>query len=247
MGCFVWPTVLAFVAACNGGERRPDPVTTAAVATARSAGTAPARMARSPSREPGVIAAMPAGPRATVKLVALGDVPDELFEAVASGVELELDVTVERIPGRALPESAYYAPRRRYRAERLLAFLDDELAGEPATTRVLGLTTVDISTTKPPHEDWGVFGLGALGGRSCVVSTHRLGRRSRGAEHRRFRIVTTAVHEVGHTLGLEHCDEPRCVMRDAEGSIDTVDASTGTLGPACRAALDQRAPRAVQP
>jgi archaemetzincin len=182
------------------------------------------------------------GPRATVKLVALGTVPDDLFAEIATGLERELVVVVERIEGRSLPESAYYEPRRRYRADRLLAFLDDELAGEPETTRVLGITTVDISTTKPPHRDWGVFGLGMLGGRSCVISTFRLGRRARDEEHRRFRIVTTAIHEVGHTLGLEHCVEPRCVMRDAEGSIATVDSSTGELGPGCRRDLDRFAP-----
>jgi archaemetzincin len=60
-----------------------------------------------------------------------------------------------------------------------------------------------------------------------------------------FRVVTTAVHEVGHTLGLEHCDDPRCVMRDAEGSIRTVDTSDGQLGPICRERVEETAPRVL--
>jgi archaemetzincin len=176
--------------------------------------------------------------RALVKLIVLGEFPSELEAAVAAGLAAELQVEVETIDGVELPQEAYYPRRRRYRADRLLEFLNEHLAGEPERTRVLGLTSVDISTTKPPHEDWGVFGLGELGGRSSVISIFRLRRRARDAEHLEFRIVTTAIHEIGHTLGLDHCVEPGCVMRDAEGSITTVDTSTGHLGPECRAELD---------
>jgi len=183
--------------------------------------------------------------RALVKLIILGTFPDELADAAQEGLEDELQVEVERIDGLELPESAYYPPRRRYRADRLLEFLNEHLSGEPATTRVLGLTSVDISTTKGPHRDWGVFGLGELGGRSCVISTFRLRRRARSPEHFEFRIVTTAIHEVGHTLGLEHCTEPACIMRDAEGSIRTVDTGDGHMGPDCRAELDRESPQTL--
>ena len=204
---------------------------------------APSTPARTPVPAPPVLDAPPAdGHRALVKLVILGEFPEELAQAVEARLREELDVAVERIDGVPLPRSAYYPPRRRYRADRLLEHLNERLSGEPPTTRVLGLTSVDISTTKPPHRDWGVFGLGELGGQSCVISTFRLRRRARDDDHVRFRVVTTAVHEVGHTLGLEHCTEPRCVMRDAEGSIATVDSSTGDLGPECRAELDRESP-----
>lgn len=176
--------------------------------------------------------------RALVKLIVLGEFPSELEDAVVAGLAAELQVEVEKIDGVELPQEAYYPRRRRYRADRLLEFLNEHLAGEPERTRVLGLTSVDISTTKPPYEDWGVFGLGELGGRSSVISIFRLRRRARDAAHLEFRIVTTAVHEIGHTLGLDHCTEPGCVMRDAEGSITTVDTSTGRLGPECRAELE---------
>ena len=225
-----------------------------------------------PTPVPAPLEIPPSGERALVKLVVLGAFPDDLAAAVEQGLRDELQVAVERIDGVPLPRSAYYAPRRRYRADRLLEHMNARLAGEPATTRVLGLTSVDISTTKPPHRDWGVFGLGELGGRSCVISTYRLRRRARDearpttmrgprplrghparSSSRRvprpldelltFRVVTTAVHEVGHTLGLPHCVEPGCVMRDAEGSIQTVDTSTGHLGPECRREIDRESPR----
>lgn len=185
--------------------------------------------------------------RAVVQLVILGQFPEHLVAAVKEGLEEELSVAVETIAPLPLPRSAYYPPRRRYRAERLLSYLNERLEGAPDSTRVLGLTSVDISTTKGRYRDWGVMGLGELGGRSCVVSSFRLRRRARDAEHLRFRVVTTAVHEVGHTLGLEHCSEAGCLMRDAHGSIQTVDSSTGDLGAGCLDELNRQSPRTLVP
>jgi archaemetzincin len=182
--------------------------------------------------------------RALVKLIVLGDFDEDMLDEVEAGLRDVLAVDVERIEGVPLPQEAWYPPRRRYRADRILDFLRGHLDSEPETTRVLGLTAVDISTTKGRHEDWGVFGLGDLGGRACVISSYRLSERGRRHDELvTFRVVTTAVHEVGHTLGLTHCDDPRCVMRDAEGSIRTVDTSDGRLGPICRERIEQTAPR----
>ena len=181
--------------------------------------------------------------RARVKLIALGAFDPGLLTAVESALGAELDVSVETTSGIDLPRAAYYPPRHRYRADRLLDFLRRRFEDDASTARVLGLTEVDISTTKGRIADWGVFGLGEIGGRSCVISTFRLRRRARDPEHLQFRVVSTAVHEVGHTLGLEHCPEPRCVMNDAEGSIRTVDQSTGHICHFCEARLDQHAPR----
>lgn len=181
--------------------------------------------------------------RAEVMLVELGPpFPEDLRLAVEQALRDELAVEVrwhEPIP---LPRAAWYAPRKRWRADTLLEHLLTLVEDAPASTRVLGLTTKDISTTKGEHHDWGVFGLGYCPGQAAVISSHRLKRGATDREQLRFRVATTAVHEVGHTLGLDHCPEARCPMQDAQGGIENTDTSTGHLGPACRAELEAAHP-----
>lgn len=184
--------------------------------------------------------------RAIVHLVVLERFPPAWLDPIARALEADLDVrTIVEPAPIPLPASAYYAPRRRYRAERLVAFLNERFADRPSSERVLALTARDISTEAHGYADWGILGFGELGGRAAVVSSFRMRRRARSPEHALWRMTTTAVHEAGHVLGLPHCTEPRCVMRDAEGTMDTVDAGDGSLGPGCRALLEQTAPRVV--
>lgn len=121
----------------------------------------------------------------------------------------------------ALPAAAYYRPRARYRADKLLDVLDGRLPADGA--RVLGLTGVDISTTKGDVFDWGVLGLGRLDGASSVISEFRCRMKSRGVQQTRERLGKVAVHEMGHTLGLEHCPTRGCLMEDAAGRVATCD------------------------
>ena len=180
--------------------------------------------------------------RAVVVLVVLGEFPAELVDAVASELERVYQVEVRRRAATPLPRSAWYAPRKRYRADVLLEHLGTLVDGMPAGTRILGLTSVDISTTNGSIKDWGIFGLGELGGTAAVVSGHRLWKKTKDRDKVKWRVTNTAVHELGHVLGLNHCEEPRCVMLDAQGGIANTDGSTGVPGPACAAALDQHSP-----
>ena len=174
---------------------------------------------------------------ATVALQPLGGVSSTAVRALARSLEARLGVRVELLAAEPLPASAYYAPRCRYRAEKLVAFLDRTTA--PVVPYVLGVTAHDISSRKGEVEDWGVFGVARFGGRPSVVSTYRL--RAGGVSPAVFeeRLGRVAAHELAHCLGLRHCDAPRCLMNNAEGSIRSVDAANGFCD-ACARALAEK-------
>ena len=130
-----------------------------------------------------------------------------------------------------MPESAFYEPRLRYRAEKLLDFLEESFSGYD---RVVGLTTEDISTTSGEHEDWGIFGLGRINGQSAVISTHRLSKEGVKKDIFEDRLYKVVLHEYGHTVGLQHCDaSDTCPMQDANGKVKTVDKSVKVLCESC--------------
>jgi len=117
-----------------------------------------------------------------------------------------------------LPSTAFYPARNRYRADSLINYLN---RFGNADTVIIGLTNMDISTTKRDIADWGVMGLGFEPGNACVISTFRLSKTKLPAQF--YKLV---LHELGHTQGLPHCTNRTCFMRNAEGG-NHLDEETG--------------------
>lgn len=150
-----------------------------------------------------------------------GTIPGPELAAVSAAISAFFAVQVSVAAPLALPKSAFYPKRQRYRAEKLLDYLVEQ--GRKDARVTLGLTAVDISTTKAPYEDWGILGLATLDGRSAVLSSFRCHKKAKNAEHARVRFAKTAVHELGHSFGLDHCPTAGCLMHDGEGSVLTTD------------------------
>ena len=140
-----------------------------------------------------------------------------------SNSEIKILKTIE------MPGSAYYKPRNRYRAEKILGYLSSVFNN--ANVKVVGLTALDISTTKGEFEDWGIFGLGYLSETACVVSTFRLNKNKNRLEERLRKVIT---HELGHTFGLLHCSRPECVMANYKGRMANLDNTGYHLCTSCR-------------
>lgn len=174
----------------------------------------------------------------TVVLVPLGEVDDAALHAIREGIEAHARVSVRIDPVRPLPAEAFYAPRKRWRAEKILDALD---ADPPqGAWKVVAVTAAEISTTKGDIKDWGIGGLGNIGGLSCVVSTFLVRKHTPRDDPAKYarRMGELGVHEFGHTLGLDHCPVAGCVMSDAKGKlIRSIDASTGEFCERCRQQL----------
>jgi archaemetzincin len=128
-----------------------------------------------------------------------------------------------------LPSFAYYKPRHRYKADSLLKDLQPRYGNEV----VIGLTSKDISTSKDQYPDWGVMGLGECPGKACVVSTFRLSKKETSLQ-----LFKVAIHELGHTQGLPHCEVKTCFMRDAEGGNPTGEEKE--FCPKCKKVLEAK-------
>lgn len=155
------------------------------------------------------------------------------MEQISKFIGRHFNANITHLEAQPIPNQAYYPPRGRYRADSLIRILRTQISTGAEFDKILGLTSYDISTTKDPHEDWGIFGLAFSPGSSCIVSSFRIG--SDDGQTTETRLLKITMHELGHNFGLHHCSFSNdCVMADACGSIKTVDQVDSSFCTKCR-------------
>ncbi len=105
---------------------------------------------------------------------------------------------------------AYHKRRKQYYSTKFLKKLEELELDE--YDRVLGIIDVDLYAPELTF----VFGEADLKSRVSIISLTRLRQEfyNLPADIALFnqRLITEAVHELGHTYGLRHCDLDKCVM-----------------------------------
>ncbi|MFB6284603.1 MAG: archaemetzincin family Zn-dependent metalloprotease [Halobacteria archaeon] len=144
-----------------------------------------------------------------VDVVPVGGPDGSLLEVSREVLREKYEAEVNIHSGVPVPNDAYSSDKGQYNAERFIEICNRVGGGDKNIT----ITPHDLYFRKRNY----VFGLAYLEGQGCVVSTHRLkmttdGGRVESDGKVADRVRKEVVHEVGHTLGMEHCDNKMCVM-----------------------------------
>lgn len=168
-----------------------------------------------------------------VEVVPLGRVNQTAAAVAAANLQALFGLNALAVAPWPEPEYALAPTRGQYDAGAILLALSRDAPG-PALR--LGLTRHDLCL---PFLSY-VFGEAQMEGRAAVVSLYRLGGSADGSRASRSlmleRLAKTALHEMGHVLGLVHCRAPGCLMNFAQGlgKLDRLDLA---LCPACQSRL----------
>ena len=179
-----------------------------------------------------------------ITLLRIGEFPGLLLEGLRAGFSGTFSTRCEELQVTLDPAFAYHAERQQYHSTELLARL--EKYTRPQAWRVLGVTEADLYIPILTF----VFGEAQMGGRCAVVSTHRLHQELYGLPADdgllQERLLKEAVHELGHTLGLAHCQDYGCVMAPSHG-VEWIDIKGSGFCAECRLRFGrQEAPRSRQ-
>jgi len=174
-----------------------------------------------------------------IELLPLGDIGRSQIDDLAKSLSRELRCTCEVLAGALDISPSWNASRGQYHSTQILARMGAQTPR--STNRLLGITAVDLYIPILTF----VFGEAQLNGRLAVVSTHRLRQEFYGLPADdtllRDRLLKEAVHELGHTFGLTHCDDTECAMAPSHG-VEWIDLKTSRFCLNCASALDRAAP-----
>jgi archaemetzincin len=170
-----------------------------------------------------------------IVLVPVGEVDGKVLEGLTDDLHRTFGRKVSIGKGMPQPDDAYNKKRNQYLSTTILKTLMAE-KDYRAYEKVLGVVDQDLYV---PELN---FVFGEAGQKVAVISLTRLRQEfyHLPQDQNLFyqRVLTEAVHELGHTYGLGHCPNPRCVMFFSNSLTDT-DRKGAAFCLECRRKLDE--------
>ena len=171
----------------------------------------------------------------TILLVAVGEVDGKVLEGLKDDLDRIFGRKVSIGKGMRHPDYAYNKKRNQYLSTAILKTLTEEKE-YMAYEKVLGVVDQDLYV---PELN---FVFGEAGQKAAVISLTRLRQEFYHLPQDQSlfykRALTEAVHELGHTYGLGHCQNARCVMFFSNSLTDT-DRKGTAFCLECKRRLDQ--------
>jgi archaemetzincin len=168
-----------------------------------------------------------------IALVPIGQVDEAILTIIGEGLREAFGRAYVILTPLFHPDYAYDRHRGQYLSDAILAQL--ARLDLPAD-RWLGVVDVDLYT---PSLNF-IFGQARMGGPAAVIALPRLRQGFYGLPDDEVlfhqRAIKEAIHELGHTYGLDHCCNPRCVMCFSN-SLRDVDRKERDFCPSCHRKL----------
>lgn len=163
----------------------------------------------------------------------------EVLTAVSEQVGVVFGVTTDVLPVLEDIAFAYDPNRNQYNSTAVI----DKLAtvSPPHALKILAVTKHDLFIPILTY----VYGEAQLGGRAAVVSIARLTEGLSPLDPDASfaaRLAKEAIHELGHTFNLRHCQDPTCIMHYCR-CIEDVDNKSDQLCRYCRILLNDEKKR----
>ena len=154
-----------------------------------------------------------------IVLVPMWDVSADLLDGLAVPLSAAFGLPCRVAAPISVSPAAFDRRRGQYVGHGILAVLGR--LDFPDAERVLGIIDADCSA---PGLNF-IFGQAGVHTRDAFIALPRLRQSFYGLPEDeplfRERVLKEAVHELGHTYGLGHCPDPRCVMHFSNSLRDT--------------------------
>ena len=172
-----------------------------------------------------------------IYVLPIGAIDQTILESLAAKIELKFNHQCSILKNIDVPSYAFNSKRNQYSSTEILKKIEDLVPND--ALKIMGVTDVDLFIPVLTF----VFGQAQLNGRASIISLHRLRQEYYGLPANNVllieRAIKEAIHEIGHTFGMTHCLDHKCVMYFSN-SVRNVDVKTDSFCYSCSKILSTK-------